>query len=451
MTLGARRRRLVPALHPTQLIAVSFAVAILIGALLLWLPAAKAGPGHASFLTAIFHSTSAVCVTGLASVDMGTYWSHFGEVVIMLLVQVGGLGIMTLTSFLIIVVARRLDLRGKMIAQLESSARDLASVRSIVLAVIGLSLAFEAVIAAILALRFRLGYDMEVGSAIYNGVFHAVTSFNNAGFALWSDNLMRFATDGWVSVTVALGVIAGGIGFPVWLELRRTPFRPRRWSLHTKLTLLLTGLLVLIGFVTVLGFEWTNPGTLGPLSAPGKLLAAFFQGVTPRTAGFNSIDYAQVRPETLLTQDFLMFVGTGPAGTGGGIKVTTLALISLMVWAELRGDPEVNAFGRRIPTTLQRQALAITLIALGAVVVATLALMAVSGNGLSETLFEAISAFATVGLSTGVTNDWSTAGYGILIALMFLGRVGPHTVGVALALRSRPSRIRYAEEEPIIG
>jgi Trk-type K+ transport system membrane component len=369
----------------------------------------------------------------------------------MLLVQIGGLGIMTLTSFVVIAVARRLDLRSRLIVQLESSARDLSSVRRIVLAVIGLSLVFEAVIALVLTLRFRFGWDMELGSAVYHGVFHAVTAFNNAGFALYSDNLARFVTDGWISVTVALGIIAGGLGFPVWLELRRAPVSWGRWSLHTKLTLVVTGFLLLIGFVTVLGFEWSNDATLGALSTPGKLLAAFFQGVTPRTAGFNTIDYAQVRDETLLSQDFLMFVGTGSASTGGGIKVTTLALLSLMVWAELRGDPEVNAFGRRVPAALQRQALAIGLVALGAVVGATLVLMADSGHGLSGTLFEVISAFGTVGLSTGLTDDWSTLGLGVLIGLMFLGRVGPHTIGVALALRERPRRIRYAEEEPIIG
>ena len=256
----------------------------------------------------------------------------------MLLVQIGGLGIMTLASMLALVVARRLGLRSRLFAQAETGALDLGEVRRIVLGVVALSLLFEAIAAMVLSLRFALTYDYSAASAIYRGVFHAITAFNNAGFALWSDNLMQFVTDGWVSVTISLAVIFGGIGFPVWLELRRQLRRPMRWSLHTKLTLLMTGLLLAVGFFTVLGFEWGNPGTLGPLDPAGKLLAAFFQGVQPRTAGFNTVDYAQMDESTLLFQDVLMFVGAGSASTAGGIKVATFALLLLMVWTEIRGD-----------------------------------------------------------------------------------------------------------------
>jgi potassium uptake TrkH family protein len=437
--------------HPAQLVSLAFAVGILVGAGLLMLPVATEGPESASFLTAAFTSTSALCVTGLIVVDTPVYWSTFGEVVIMGLVQIGGLGIMTLASMLALVVARRLGLRTRLVAQAETGTLDLGDVRRILVGVAAFSFLFELIAAVILTLRFALTYDYSVSSAVYRGIFHSVTSFNNAGFALWSDNLMQFVTDGWVSLTISFAIIAGGVGFPVWLELRRELVRPRRWSLHTKLTLLMTGLLLAVGFATVAGFEWNNPGTLGALSTPGKLLAAFFQGVQPRTAGFNTLDYAQMDDSTLLFQDALMFIGTGSAATGGGIKVTTFALLLLMVWTEIRGDPEVNVFGRRISAAAQRQALALTLIALLAVAGCTLVLVAVSDATVSQSIFESASAFGTVGLSTGITASLPSAAKVALIVLMFLGRVGPHGLGTALVLREQRRRYRYAEGRPIIG
>jgi trk system potassium uptake protein TrkH len=437
--------------HPAQLLVGAFAIGIVVGAGLLMLPFATESGESASFLTAIFTSTSAICVTGLVVVDTPTYWSSFGEVVIMLLVQVGGLGIMTLASLLIFLLAGKLGLRGRLLAQAEVAAPLLADVRRLVFAVVKLSLFFEAIGAFILAVRWWTGYDYSLGRSIYLGIFHAITSFNNAGFALWSDSLTQFATDGWICVTVALLIIAGGLGFPVWLELSRLWRRPYRLTLHTKLTVLVTAVLVAGGTGAVLAFEWGNPGTLGPFGLGGKLLAGFFQGVTPRTAGFNTVDYGEMELETLFVSDFLMFVGAGSASTGGGIKVTTLALLALMVWSEVRGDPYVTAFSRRLPAHAQRQAFAIATIALTAVVVSTLALMANSEFTLSQSLFEAFSAFGTVGLSTGITADIAAAGQWVLILLMYLGRVGPHTLGVALAMRERQRLYRFPEERPIIG
>jgi potassium uptake TrkH family protein len=444
-------RRLFELRHPAQLVSLAFAVAIVVGAGLLMLPVATQGPGGASFLTAAFTSTSAICVTGLIVVDTATYWTHFGQAVIMVLVQIGGLGIMTLASTLALVVARRLGLRSRLIAQAETGALELGDIRRILIGVATLSLLFEAIAATVLALRFAISYDYSAGSAIWRGVFHAVTSFNNAGFALWSDNLVQFVTDGWISMTISLAVICGGLGFPVWLELHRRGITPRRWSLHTKLTLLMTGLLLIVGFATVLGFEWDNAATLGALDTPGKLLASFFQGVQPRTAGFNTLDYAQMNDDTLLFQDVLMFIGAGSASTGGGIKVTTFALLLLMVWTEIRGDPEVNVFGRRISAAAQRQALGLALIALLAVASCTLILVTSSDATVAQSIFESTSAFGTVGLSTGITASLPMVGKVALIVLMYLGRVGPHALGTALVLRERPRRYRNPEGRPIIG
>ena len=443
---GWLRRR-----HPAQLIVFAFAVGVLAGTALLLLPLATAEPGGASLTTALFTSTSALCVTGLVVVDTPTYWSHFGQVVILGLIQIGGIGIMTLASLLALIVARRLGLRTRLIAQAETAAPELRDVRQLVLGVVLLSFLFEALAAAVLTMRFWTSYDMSLGSAVYRGVFHAVSAFNNAGFALWSDSLVGFVTDGWVSLTVALAIIAGSLGFPVWLELWRRGVSPRRWTLHTKLTVSVTFALVVTGFAAVAAFEWSNAATAAGLGTDGKLLASFFQGVTPRTAGFNTLDYASVTPETLFVTDLLMFIGAGSASTGGGIKVTTFALLFLMVWSEVRGDPHVSAFGRRVPAHAQRQAFSIAFIATLAVVVGTLILMANSVHPFREVLFEAVSAFGTVGLSTGITAEWNDLGRVVLVALMFLGRTGPYTLAVALALRERQRLYRFPEERPIIG
>jgi trk system potassium uptake protein TrkH len=438
-------------LHPTQLVVIGFALAITAGAGLLSLPIATVEPGSAPLLVAFFTSTSAVCVTGLIVVDTPTYWTHFGQGVIVGLIQIGGFGIMTLTSLLALLVARRLGLRSRLIALAESGTLELGDLRRVLLGVAALSALFEAVATVLLAGRFWLSYDYEPGSALWHGFFHAISAFNNAGFALWSDSLIGFVTDPWISLTIAGAIIAGGLGFPVWLELRRLPTRPSRWSLHTKLTLSVTVVLIALGTLAVLALEWENAATIGGLGSGGKLLAAFFQGVTPRTAGFNSVDYGAMEPESLFVTDMLMFVGGGSAATAGGIKVTTLAVLALMVWAEMRGDTTVNAFDRRIPPVAQRQAFTVATLAFAACATGTLVLMATSSHSFNASLFEAISAFGTVGLSTGITADFSTIGQAVLIALMFLGRVGPQTLGVALVLRERERLFRNPEERPIIG
>ena len=439
--------------HPAQYIVVGFAGAVALGTALLSLPVARAGAGTGSAtpLQALFTATSAVCVTGLTTVDTPVFWSGFGEGVILLLIQVGGFGIMALATLLGVLVSHRLGLRTRLNAVAEANATGISDVRRLLLAVARTSLLFEATATVVLALRFALAYDEAPGRALWLGLFHSVSAFNNAGFALYSDNLVGFVDDGWVSLTVTLAVIAGGLGFPVLIELVRRPARPGRWTLHTKLTLTMTWVLLAVGTLAILGFEWSNPATFGPLDLPGKLLAGFFHGANPRTAGFNSVDYAAMGETSWLVTDVLMFIGAGSAGTSGGIRVTTLAVLVLMVSAEARGRSTVNAFGRRIPQAAQRQALTVTLIGLGAVVAATMAITAQSGFPLSRTLFEAFSAFGTVGLTTGITAELPVTSQNILILLMFLGRTGPITLATALALRDREPRYRYPEERPIIG
>jgi trk system potassium uptake protein len=352
--LGAARRR---PRHPAQNVAAAFAVGILVGTVLLLLPPARAGPGGAPLHVATFTATSAVCVTGLTVVDTATYWSTLGQVIILLLVQVGGLGFMVLASLLALALSRRLGLRQRLLAQTEINVVELGETRRELLGVATFSVAFEVVTAAVLTGRLWLGYGEPFGRAAWYGLFHSVSAFNNAGFALYSDNLVGFVDDGWVSLTVTLAVIAGGLGFPVLMELIREPSTPGRWSLHTRLTLTMTWVLLATGTLAVLGFEWSNPATFGPLDVPGKLLAGFFQGANPRSAGFNTVDYAEMGETSWLVTEVLMFIGAGSAGTTGGIRVTTFAVLVLMVAAEARGRSTVNAFRRRIPQGAQRQAL----------------------------------------------------------------------------------------------
>ena len=446
-----RARRARPLLrHPGQVVVAGFAVAILIGTLLLMLPVARTEPGHAPFLTALFTSTSAVCVTGLVVVDTPTYWSTFGEVTILGLIQVGGIGIMTLASLLALIVFRRLGLRFRLTAAVEHTSSGLGDVRSVVKGVVGISLVIELIIAIPLTLRFWLGYGSSPERAAYDGIFHSISAFNNAGFALRSDNLMGYVDDPWICLPIVVAVIAGGLGFPVWLELlQRT--KVRMWSLHTKMTVTGTIGLLLIGTVFFIATEWRNPDTLGALSAPGKVLAGFFQSTMTRTAGFNSLDYEQMHEGTLLGVDVLMLIGGGSAGTAGGLKITTFMLLFFVILAEVRGQAEVEAFDRRIDPRAIRQALTVALLSVGFVVSGTIALLHLVEAPTHQVLFEAVSAFATVGLSANLTYDVPSGGQLVLIAMMFVGRIGPITLVSALALRDRERLHRFPEGRPLIG
>jgi potassium uptake TrkH family protein len=437
--------------HPGRIIAGAFATAVAVGTALLSLPVAVDGEERADLLTALFHATSAVCVTGLVTVDTGTYWSGFGQAVILLLIQAGGLGIMTLATLVALLLSRRLGLRARLIAQTETKALSAADVRRIVRRIAVFSLLSEAVVAVLLTIRFAVGYDEVLPVAMYDGVFHAISAFNNAGFSLNADSLMGYVTDPWVSLPIAAAVIVGGLGFPVVFELARSWWRPRTWSVLTRITVFVTAALLAVGTLGMLIAESGNPDTLGPLGTGDRVMAAFVAGVMPRTAGFNNLDIGAMRPETLLLTDGLMFIGGGSAGTAGGIKVTTFGLLAYVLWAEMRGDPDVEVGRRRVPGTNQRQALAVALLGIGLVAVATFLMEALTHVGFHQVLFETISAFGTVGLSTGITADLPPAAQVLLVVLMYLGRIGPLTLATGLALRQRARRHRLPEERTIVG
>ncbi|WP_199520993.1 TrkH family potassium uptake protein [Jiangella anatolica] len=437
--------------QPAQVVVVAFVAVVLAGTLLLMLPIAREGPGSAPPLVALFTSTSATCVTGLIVVDTPAYWSTFGEVVILGLIQVGGFGIMTLGSLLVLLVARRLGLRTRLTAATESKGLDRADVRRVVLGVAAVTATFELTVGAILTARLATQHGESLDEAAYHGFFHAIAAFNNVGFSLYSTNLMGFVGDPLIFLPIAVSVICAGLGFPVLLELRHRWRSPRRWTLHTQLTVVTSALLLVAGTVYTAATEWRNVATFGSLDGTDRVLAAFFHSSVARTAGFNTVDVTQMTDATWLGTDVLMFIGGGSAGTAGGIKVTTFALLFFAIFSEIRGDPTVHVLGRRIGDQAQRQALTVALLAIAVVMVPTVLLVATTRFGLDEILLEVTSAFSTAGLSAGITGQLPAGGQLLLVFVMFIGRVGTITLASALVLRQRTRLYERPEERPIIG
>ena len=430
---------------------LGFAGMIALGTLLLWLPVSRTGHDPMAWKAALFTSTSAVCVTGHAIVDTAEYWTPFGQAVIVGLIQIGGFGIVMAASLLLLAARRTLGLRSRMLTQTESQAVTSSDVRRVLASVAAFTILVELIIATVLAVRFYATYDHSVGAAAWHGGFHAVSAFNNAGFGLFEGNMMPFQSGGWVLIPVGLGVIIGGLGFPVFADLYKHRRGLTRLTLHSKLTLLGTALLLAGGWMAFTLTEWDNAKTLGPQSLPTKLLSAWFQSMTTRTAGFNSIDVGAMRDESWLISDMLMFVGGGSGSTAGGVKVATFLILILIVVGEARGGQAPEAFRRRIPIPAVRQSLSVAFLAINAITIATLALMMLTPYAFDRCVFEVISAFSTVGLSTGITAHLGTPGQLILVALMYLGRVGPLALVLALAGRERRRLYNYPEESPLVG
>lgn len=437
--------------HPARNVVAGFLAVITMGTVLLALPFSHAPGVTTSVLDAAFTSTSAVCVTGLVVVDTGTHWSGFGQGVVLGLIQVGGLGYMTVSSLVVMLLSRRLGLRRQLLASAERGVLSLGDVRTVLKGLAVVTAAVQLTVAAVLVVRLLGDEGVGVGAAVWSGVFHAVSAFNNAGFSLYADSLVGFSGDWLVLVPVMVAIVVGGLGFPVLVDLNRCRWRWRELTLHSKVTLAGTGALLALGTVLLTTLEWSNPATLGPMPLGEKVLDGTFAAVTPRTAGFNSIDVGGMRPQSLLATIGLMFVGAGSAGTSGGIKVSTFAVLALVIWSQLRGESDVTGFRRRIPDATQRQAITVALLAVALVVSATGVLLVSAVVPLGDALFEAVSAFGTVGLSTGITPGLPAPDKLVLMALMVIGRVGPITLGTALVLRARPTLYRHAEERPLIG
>lgn len=452
-TLLAERAQRRFAFHPTQVVLFGYLALILSGTALLDSPLASATGKSIGFVDALFTATSAVCVTGLTVVDTATAFSDFGRVVILVLIQPGGLGIMAVAGLVGLTIFRRLSKRSSSLISTEFRATvdGKGSIRDMVGRIALVVFSIEAIGAVILMVWFGSHYKMSVGDAAWSGVFHAVSSFNNAGFSLYSDNLMGFVSDPVVNLTIAGLIIVGGLGFPVIMEIRRLGWAPLKWSMHFKIVIVMTLLLLAGGTLYIAVLEWNNPGTLGPLDTQSKILAAFFQSVQTRTAGFNSVDISAMYTETWFGMDILMFIGAGPAGTAGGIKITTFAVLLAIVLTELRGDAAVNIFGKRLSRAVHRQAITIALLAVGVVMASTVFMQLVTDIDLDRLFFEVISAFGTVGLSTGITPTLPDAALYNLVALMIIGRIGTLTLGSALILQHRVLHYELPKERPLIG
>lgn len=434
-------------LNPAQVIVSGFLLIILLGTILLSLPLASESGQPTPFLTALFTATSATCVTGLVVVDTADYFSSFGELVILTMVQLGGLGYMTVAILMAMVIGRRIGLRERLVLLEAHNLYTIGGVVRFTRTVVLITLAIEGAGALLLALRWIP--EFGAGRGLYLAVFHSISAFNNAGFDLMGGfrSLTGFTGDAAVNLIFAALVIAGGLGFTVLTAL----LRPREYTLHARVVLTTTVVLIGVGATVVFLLEATNPLTLAGLPPGGRVLAAFFQSVTPRTAGFNTVDIASLRDSTLVLLMALMFIGASPGGTGGGIKTTTFVAPMAVILSMLRGRPDPELFHRRLPPVVVYKAVTIALVAVAFVITMGTLLALVEGVGFVPGLFEVVSAFGTVGLSTGITPALSAAGRVMIILTVLTGRVGLLTMAFALTRRQRPANFRYPEERLFIG
>lgn len=448
MNLIKKRGKLIQ-LDPAQILVIGFAILILAGTLLLMLPFSTVEEGRGlHFIDALFEATSAVCVTGLSVVDTGTTFTLFGQIVLLLLIQIGGWGFMTIGIFMFVLLGKKIGLKERLLLQDALNLFTIQGVVKLVSRIILITFIVEAIGAIILAIRWS--FEMSLGKAIYYGIFHSISSFNNAGFGLEPDNLSKWVGDPTVNIIITFLFIIGGIGFTVILDIWQKKSL-RRLSLHSKIALLMSLILNILGTIIILVSEFNNPATLGNIGWGDKLWAAYFQGVVPRTAGFNTIDIGQMTLSSQVFTMLLMFIGASSGSTGGGIKVTTFAIMIFAFWTVLTNKSNVNIFKRRISWSLVNKSLSIGVAASIFIFTIFFLLTYTEDFEMSKLLFETISAFGTVGLSTGITGDLSPMGKILITFLMFIGRLGPLTMAFALMLKRREAPVKYAEEKIMIG
>ena len=425
------------------------------------MPFATTDGSWGDFLTSLFMSTSAVCVTGLAVVDPNTYFSFWGELILLLLIQIGGLGYMTMTTFLILLIGRKFDLQQRFAIQESFDRPFLQGSRNLVKSIIATTLIFELTGSFLLTYKFSQQYNLS--DSLWLGIFHSVSAFNNAGFSLFKDSLIGYSDSIMVNLVITGLIIFGGIGYQViieiylWLEHLREKKKTRFYfSLNFKVVIRVTSLLLVLGTIAFLFIESQNPNTIADFNFKDKLMAAWFQSVTTRTAGFNTIDNGKLEINSLLITMILMFIGASPSGTGGGIKTTTLSILANCTRSVLRGKESVIVFKRTIPPPLVLKAIAVVFGSVITVIIATSLITFIEFRLTSSVaavgiLFEVISAFATVGLSMGITASLSALSQLVIIAIMYIGRVGVILLIAALIGDPRPTAIKYPEENLLIG
>lgn len=445
------RRKLFFRMDPPKVLVFGFGAIILLGTLLLSLPVSTVDARGLSFLDALFTATSATCVTGLVVVDTGDTFTRFGEMVILSMIQVGGLGFMSFATLLAFILGKRISFKERLIIQ---ESLNNATVEGIVRLVKRIFL-FTAVVEITggIFLSLRFSQEMAAGKAIYFGFFHAVSNFNNAGFDLMGSfkGLTEYADDPVVNITMISLISLGGIGFIVMNELFEYP-KTRRISLHSKIVLTISAFLVFGGALLIFILEFNNPNTLKPMTMTGKMFGALYQAVTPRTAGSNTLNIPDLKQSTLFLIIFLMFIGASPGSTGGGIKTTTFAVLIGAVKSQIRGREDVTFFGRRMDPGIISKSLTVTLISLFLVVLITMVLtITEQGKDFLMIFFETVSAFSTVGLSMGLTPELSSFGKILITITMFAGRIGPLTLAFAVAKKRKENHYRYPAGKVMIG
>lgn len=441
-------------LTPQQLLIISFACAIVLGTIALSLPVAAEGPDRLSLIDSLFTATSATCVTGLTVRDTAGYFSPFGETVILLLVQAGGLGIMTFSMLFAVMLGRKIGLTQSDLIQSTLDGRGVIGFKKLLLYILAIAAAIESVGALCLFLRFKAVMGLPFWETLWNAIFHAISAFCNAGFSRFSNSLTSFAADPYVNLTMMGLIFLGGIGFVVIMDVLGLFYKKgplKTLSLQSKLALLVSVILITAGAIMLWFFEKDH--LMRAMTWPQRIWGSLFQSVTTRTAGFNTIPIREFTTPSLMMMIFLMFIGASPGSTGGGIKTCTFAVIALAIYSMFMKRRRVKSFNRSIPQRVIRESLVIFFLALCWIFAATMILAYTEGkNGtFTKALFEIVSAFGTVGLSTGITSELSSVSKLVVIITMFMGRVGPLTMALAVAFKERRDEYTLPEENVMVG
>ncbi|HKL74493.1 MAG TPA: TrkH family potassium uptake protein [Halanaerobiales bacterium] len=435
-------------LSPAQILVAGYFTVILTGTILLSLPMATTATGSLGFIDSLFTSTSATCVTGLIVVNTSSAFTVFGQVVIMLLIQIGGLGIMSMSTLMAFLIGKKISLKERLVIQQDLNQFGISGLVRLIQYVLGFTLIIEG--AGAIFMFTKLIHEYKIVKAIYYSIFHAVSAFNNAGFDLFGNSLVGFTGSIIMNFAVMILIILGGIGFGVLTESTNDK-RFGKSSLQSKIVVIMTLILLVVGFLVLLALEFNNPETMGKLPFGEKILSAMFLSVTPRTAGFNTLPTNALRSSSLFFIIILMFIGASPGSTGGGIKTTTFGIMVITMWNKIIGKKDIEIYNRRIDEEDVLKAMAITLLAMALIVLITIVLTITESKPFLDILFETVSAFGTVGLSTGVTPTLSKIGRILIIMTMFAGRVGPLTLAVAFAERQRKGIYHYPKEKIMVG
>ena len=435
-------------LSPNQILVLGFLSIIIIGTFLLHLDIASSSDRSIKWIDALFTATSATCVTGLIVLDTGRDFSIFGQWVILILFQIGGLGIMTFSTMFAFLLGRKISLRQRLIIQESLNQFSIGGLVRLAKYIIFFTIFFEGL--GTILLYFNWHNLPDAHSPLFLSFFHAVSAFCNAGFSLFSDSLEQFNLNIGINLIFLVLIVFGGIGFLVLVELYEFP-KKQRLSLHSKLVLVVTIILLIIGTTGLFLLERNNSNTLQPLMLKGRILGSLFQSATARTAGFNTISIGLLGNASLLLLIILMFIGASPTSTGGGIKTTTFSIAFLWMYYTLKGRRHLYLFCRQISTKILNKAWAILMLSLSWILAMTMLISYYEKFDFIELLFEVVSAFGTVGLSTGITNMLSPAGKIIIILTMFLGRLGPLSLALSLIIDRHPESIQYPEGHVMVG